>query len=165
MSLNVETVKEPLVPGGDDIVTKAKVITIDSEESFKSFQQLVQRGTNLWPDAPAEIKAFADKITNDGKVQQEYQHERPNAGLKYAHYHKCGRCHQTSAIWTTSNLDPDYPVKCEKEVPVNMPERLNVLGEVETPAYVKMVVCGVVARFNRDGSYVYKPGETNVPTV
>lgn len=35
------------------------------------FRQLVQRGTNLWPDAPAHIKHFADIITN-GKPMQDY---------------------------------------------------------------------------------------------
>ena len=36
-----------------------------------SFKQLVQRGANLWPDAPPEIKEFSDLITT-GKVNQNY---------------------------------------------------------------------------------------------
>jgi hypothetical protein len=35
------------------------------------FQELIQRGANLWPDAPADIKALADIITN-GKIMQDY---------------------------------------------------------------------------------------------
>lgn len=36
------------------------------------FIELVQRATNLWPDAPPEIKAFADQITNNGVLMQDY---------------------------------------------------------------------------------------------
>lgn len=46
-------------------------IHIRDEESWKSFQELIQRGSNLWPDAPPEIKEFADLVTN-GKVMQDY---------------------------------------------------------------------------------------------
>ena len=46
-------------------------IHIRDEESWKSFQELIQRGANLWPDAPPEIKEFADLVTN-GKVMQDY---------------------------------------------------------------------------------------------
>lgn len=45
-------------------------INID-RASVAAFQQMVQRATNLWPDAPAEIKEFADIITN-GKPMQNY---------------------------------------------------------------------------------------------
>lgn len=38
---------------------------------WESFQELIQRGANLWPDAPPEIKDFADLVTN-GKVMQDY---------------------------------------------------------------------------------------------
>jgi hypothetical protein len=41
------------------------------EDSWKSFQELIQRGANLWPDAPPEIKKFADLVTT-GQVMQEY---------------------------------------------------------------------------------------------
>lgn len=40
-------------------------------ESLQMFQQLIHRGANLWPDAPAEIKEFADVITN-GYAMQDY---------------------------------------------------------------------------------------------
>lgn len=35
------------------------------------FAELIQRGANLWPDAPPEIKEFADLVTN-GRVLQDY---------------------------------------------------------------------------------------------
>lgn len=41
------------------------------DENWKSFQELVQRGSNLWPDAPPEIKEFADMVTS-GMVMQDY---------------------------------------------------------------------------------------------
>ena len=37
-----------------------------------AFRELVQRGANLWPDAPPYIKELADIITNNGVVQQDY---------------------------------------------------------------------------------------------
>lgn len=42
-----------------------------SKEHVRVFQELVQRATNLWPDAPAEVKQFADIITN-GQPMQNY---------------------------------------------------------------------------------------------
>lgn len=65
MSITLKTIVE------DGLGTEAKVVWIDSAEDFKLFQELVQRATNLWPDAPASIKRFADMVTV-GKVQQEY---------------------------------------------------------------------------------------------
>jgi hypothetical protein len=35
------------------------------------FQELVQRATNLWPDAPPIVKEFADVITT-GHILQDY---------------------------------------------------------------------------------------------
>ena len=43
----------------------------------KAFRELVQRGANLWPDAPPSMKQFADLITN-GKVLQDYTVEVPS---------------------------------------------------------------------------------------
>jgi hypothetical protein len=40
------------------------VIVIDGSLSIKRFKEIVHRATNLWPDAPAEVKRFADAITN-----------------------------------------------------------------------------------------------------
>lgn len=42
------------------------------EEHFAKFKELIQRGANLWPDAPPYIKELADIITNDGTIQQDY---------------------------------------------------------------------------------------------
>lgn len=42
-----------------------------SKDSAPGFQELIQRGANLWPDAPAEIKWLADIITN-GQPMQDY---------------------------------------------------------------------------------------------
>ena len=46
-------------------------IEILNAEDWKLFQVLVQRGANLWPDAPPQIKELADLVTN-GKVMQDY---------------------------------------------------------------------------------------------
>ena len=37
----------------------------------EEFRELVQRATNLWPDASPAIKAFADQVTS-GKLMQDY---------------------------------------------------------------------------------------------
>lgn len=47
------------------------IVTI-TPESWIHFQELVQRGANLWPNAPPEIKAFADLVTT-GQVLQDYK--------------------------------------------------------------------------------------------
>jgi hypothetical protein len=54
------------------IVTSLILITEESEPAFK---ELIQRGANLWPDAPAEIKEFADLITN-GQILQDYRSQK-----------------------------------------------------------------------------------------
>lgn len=46
-------------------------ILIDDAESMAAFKELVFRGTNLWVDAPAEIKTFADEVEH-GKALQDY---------------------------------------------------------------------------------------------
>jgi hypothetical protein len=57
-----------------EIYTSANLqcIIIDSAQSIARFKELVQRGANLWPDAPAEIKEAADLITN-GTILQDYR--------------------------------------------------------------------------------------------
>lgn len=55
----------------DDSDTIGFVIIVDDSIDMVSFRELVQRGANLWPDAPASIKSFADFITN-GKEMQPY---------------------------------------------------------------------------------------------
>lgn len=54
-----------------DIGTVGFSIIVDDAEDMRSFQTLIQRGANLWPDAPPSIKAFADEVTS-GKVLQDY---------------------------------------------------------------------------------------------
>jgi mannose/fructose/N-acetylgalactosamine-specific phosphotransferase system component IIB len=51
-------------------VTEIASIAIDGED-WEKFKELVQRGSNLWPDAPPSIKVFADQVTNN-KVMQDY---------------------------------------------------------------------------------------------
>ena len=51
--------------------TQGITVVIDTDRDLKSFVELVQRATNLWPDATPAIKEFADEITN-GKVFQDY---------------------------------------------------------------------------------------------
>ena len=53
-----------------EIARDGFVIIVDGASIWK-FKQLVQRATNLWPDAPPEIKEFADLITS-GKILQDY---------------------------------------------------------------------------------------------
>ncbi len=50
-------------------VTLAIYVSIESQPKFA---ELIQRGANLWPDAPPEIKELADLVTN-GKVLQDYK--------------------------------------------------------------------------------------------
>lgn len=68
---------------GIDGNAMAFVLTIDGKESMDAFRQLVFRATNLWPDAPAEIKEFADKVEH-GRVLQDYasQDTSPSGKLK-----------------------------------------------------------------------------------
>jgi hypothetical protein len=42
-------------------------------DSKPEFLELVQRATNLWPDASPDIKEFADLVTNEGKLMQDYR--------------------------------------------------------------------------------------------
>lgn len=65
MAITLKTMVE------DGLGTEAKVVWIDTAEDFYQFQKLIQQGSNLWPDAPASIKRFADMVTV-GRVQQEY---------------------------------------------------------------------------------------------
>ena len=49
-----------------------QVTIVITDASIKRFQELVQRGTNLWPDAHPEIKETADIITT-GSILQNYR--------------------------------------------------------------------------------------------
>lgn len=55
---------------GESVIGGDKIIQIDAG-SWKQFQELVHRGSNLWPDASPEMKEFADKVTI-GVVLQDY---------------------------------------------------------------------------------------------
>ena len=62
---------------------------IDQSEDMESFKSLIQRGANLWPDAPASIKGFADLITV-GHIQQDYaaQDTSNKAKKEKVNYHE-----------------------------------------------------------------------------
>lgn len=64
-----------IVPG------EAYVILVDTPESVKIFQQLIQRGAATWADAPPEIKEFADLITS-GRVLQDYHSQNTDQRTK-----------------------------------------------------------------------------------
>jgi hypothetical protein len=42
-----------------------------TKDDVAAIKELVQRGCNLWPDAPPAIKELADKLTH-GRVLQDY---------------------------------------------------------------------------------------------
>lgn len=81
-------------------------IVIDTEDSLKSFRKLIQRGANLWPDAPYEIKEAADLITN-GYILQDYKTQTKSPGdrprFNFAHLCSCG--------WTTTIQSTIVPVR------------------------------------------------------
>lgn len=55
----------------DTVFPPLLYVTVDGKD-VKHFKELVQRGANLWPDAPASIKTLADLVTT-GKVLQDYK--------------------------------------------------------------------------------------------
>jgi hypothetical protein len=81
---------------------RSAVVLVD-EESVPAFREMVQRATNLWPDAPPEIKEFADMVTV-GHVQQKYEVQkqlspRETEGVfdleddkKSVNYNRCKYC-------------------------------------------------------------------------
>jgi|SRR6188768_1157275 len=73
---------------------ESEIVTVDIPDVlFESFQEMVQRATDKWPDAPAEIKHFADVITS-GRPMQDY----------FANPHLAGKVHANPA-------DRDYAKK------------------------------------------------------
>lgn len=56
-------------------------VLVAGEETTAAFIELIQRGANLWPDAPPEIKEIADLVTN-GEIMQEYSHQRGSPKTK-----------------------------------------------------------------------------------
>ena len=58
--------------GASFMVKSATYLEVNiNPEDRDWFKELVQRGTNLWPDAPPAAKEFADLITS-GIVLQDY---------------------------------------------------------------------------------------------
>lgn len=55
---------------GNKIPGAVKMLAVPAED-WKQFQELIQRGGNLWPDAPPAMKEFIDVVTV-GHVQQDY---------------------------------------------------------------------------------------------
>ena len=47
-------------------------VRITEKEDIEKFKELVQRATNLWPDAPPAIKEFADVVTSGNSLQDYY---------------------------------------------------------------------------------------------
>lgn len=54
-----------------EVGTLGVSIIIDTAEEVAAFKKLVFRGANLWPDAPASIKTFADEL-EQGHAWQDY---------------------------------------------------------------------------------------------
>jgi hypothetical protein len=48
-----------------------EILVFETPEDFNSFKVLVNRGANLWPDAPVEVKELADILTQ-GRILQDY---------------------------------------------------------------------------------------------
>lgn len=55
----------------DGIGTESKMVIITGAESYREFQDLIQRGAGLSPDLKPSVKQFADMVTA-GKVLQDY---------------------------------------------------------------------------------------------
>lgn len=72
MTLRVETRVE------DGLGTIAKGIIATTKDDWFMLQQIMQRATNLWPDAPPQVKRIADIVTN-GHVMQDYGHDKENS--------------------------------------------------------------------------------------
>lgn len=129
------------------IVSKGdtRVIVITDDNSWKQFQELVQRAANLWPDAHPEIKLFADQIT-EGKEQQDYQKQEYYISTpreQYTYYHKCPLCLGVTGFQTISPKPPSYKVKCEKLVTIDNPNK-----EEGSPPQIS-IACGKMAPFNQ----------------
>lgn len=56
-------------------------IVIDNHEDVIAFKKLIFRGVNLWPDAPASIKVFADELEH-GFALQDYSKQDTSPKLR-----------------------------------------------------------------------------------
>jgi len=61
----------------DGLGTTAKCIVATTEKDWKLMQDIMFRATNLWPDAPPQVKRLSDVVTN-GKVLQDYGPDQEN---------------------------------------------------------------------------------------
>ena len=52
--------------------TPSITLMIDGKDDCEFFKELVQRGANLWDQAPASMKTLADLVTS-GKEMQAYE--------------------------------------------------------------------------------------------
>jgi hypothetical protein len=66
----IRVIKHHAGEGGCD--NRRIIIEVEGDASIRQFQELVQRATNLWPDAHPEVKEFADIVT-EGRVLQDYK--------------------------------------------------------------------------------------------
>lgn len=87
----------------DDVL----VISIKGAHSMAAFRELVQRATNLWPDAAPAIKQFADEITNPDLLQTYYpgklqdydvQNTSPNKKLVERKLLTCNTCQSDNLV-------------------------------------------------------------------
>lgn len=63
-----------------------RIIIRITNDDLPKFKELVQRATNLWPDASPEIKEFADDITHDGIIMQDYKNASVTNQVEPARY-------------------------------------------------------------------------------
>lgn len=77
------------------LIADAIIVMVDGNESVQDFKELVQRATNLWPDASAEIKEFADQITSsellkekNKKSLQDYKSQNTDQRTKQCKAHE-----------------------------------------------------------------------------
>lgn len=64
---------------------KECTIMINSD-SLEGFKELVRRGSNLWPDAPPDVKKFADYVLN-GRLLQDYDMQaRVTSNLRLVYF-------------------------------------------------------------------------------
>lgn len=98
-----------------------------------AFKELVFRATNLWPDAPPEIKRFSDQLIH-GKVLQDYDSQnRDQTSRRYGHSHRCS-CGYTSRISTNNPNPPTYPVTCHNEaLEVTLTDKTGNIVTVKRP--------------------------------
>lgn len=62
---------------------ESNITTIDIHaDSMEAFKEMVQRATQCWPDAPAEIKHFADEITNGAPMQDYFKNPHLSGPVK-----------------------------------------------------------------------------------